>query len=272
MQFGMFTSGYQRNPIEHVFEDAQRFGYDYVELWGGRPHAYPYDLKRNGVDEIKALIDKYEMPVKIYTPEMNAYPFNIMSGTEEMRVDSVEYTKAAMDVAKAIGAEYTLISAGHAGYLATQQEIDERLDKSLLELVEHAEKMNHKIIYEPLTTFESNVTTNANQLKAVLDRIDSPYLVGMVDIVVPYIQGESILAYFDKLQDKMVHMHIIDSDGHSETHVLPGEGVLPLNELMYELKSIGYDKTITIELVTAYLNEPRFYAKRALQNLKRMVD
>jgi protein FrlC len=203
---------------------------------------------------------------------MNAYPFNIMSGTEEMRADSVEFTKAAMDVAKDIGAEYTLISAGHAGYFATQKEIDERLNKSLQELVDHAEKIDHKIIYEPLTVFESNVTTNANQLKNVLDQFDSPYLVGMVDIVVPYIQSESILAYFDKLQDKLVHMHIVDSDGHSETHVLPGEGVLPLNELMQELKEMGYDKTITIELVTAYLNEPRFYAKRAIRNLKRMLD
>lgn len=272
MQFGIFTSGYQRNPIEHVFEDAKRFGYDFVELWGGRPHAYPYDLKQGGVDEIRRLIDQYEMPVRIFTPEMNAYPFNIMCGTEEMRADSVQYTKAAMDAAKAIGAEYTLISAGHAGYLATQSEIDEKLNKSLRELVDHAEKIDHPIIYEPLTIYESNVTTTANQLKEVLDRFNSPYLVGMVDIVVPFVQAESIMAYFDKLQDKLVHMHIIDSDGQSETHVLPGEGVLPLKELMHEIKDMGYDKTITIELVTAYINEPRFYAKRALQNLKSLVD
>lgn len=272
MEFGMFTSGYQRNPIENVFADAKRFGYDYVELWGGRPHAYPFDLKQYGACEIKNLMEKYEMPVRIFTPEMNAYPYNMMCGTEQMRVDSVEYTKVAMDVAKDIGAEYTLISAGHAGYQATQREIDEKLDKSLRELIDHAEKIDHKIIYEPLTTFESNVTTNANQMKEVLDRNHSPYLVGMVDIVVPYIQGESIMAYFDKLQDKMVHMHIIDSDGHSENHIVPGEGNLPLSELMHELQSVGYDKTITIELVTNYLNEPRFYAKRALHNLKRMLD
>lgn len=272
MQFGMFTSGYQRNPIEHVFEDAKRFGYDFVELWGGRPHAYPYDLKSNGVDEIRRLIEKYEMPVRIFTPEMNAYPFNIMCGTEEMRRDSVDYTKAAMDAAKAMGAEYTLISAGHAGYYATQREIDEKLNKSLIELVNHAEEIDHRIIYEPLTIYESNVTTTANQLQDVLSRIESPYLVGMVDIVVPFVQAESILSYFDKLKDKLVHMHIIDSDGRTETHVMPGEGVLPLNELMKELQEIGYNQTITIELVTSYINEPRFYAKRALQNLKSLLD
>ena len=45
MKLGLFTSGYQRNPLEHCFEDAKRFGYDFIELWGGRPHAYAYDLK-----------------------------------------------------------------------------------------------------------------------------------------------------------------------------------------------------------------------------------
>ena len=43
-KIGMFTSGYQRNPLEDIFCDAKRFGYDYIELWGGRPHAYAPDL------------------------------------------------------------------------------------------------------------------------------------------------------------------------------------------------------------------------------------
>lgn len=268
-KFGLFTSGYQRGPLEHAFEDAKRFGYDYVELWGGRPHAYPYD--KYCIDAVNDLIKKYDMPVSVYTPEMNAYPYNIMSGDEAMRKDSVAYTKAAMDFAKAVGAEYTLISAGHAGYFRGPYEIKERLMKCLEELVEHGEKIDHKIIYEPLTTFESNVTTTSNGMVEVLDAIDSPYLVGMVDIVVPYIQGENIAAYMTKLGDKMVHMHIIDSDGQTESHVCPGEGSLPLPELMEELKFSGYKGTITIELVTNYITEPRYYAARALRNLKGML-
>ena len=36
LKVGMFTSGYQRNPLEHCFMDAKEYGYDYIELWGGR--------------------------------------------------------------------------------------------------------------------------------------------------------------------------------------------------------------------------------------------
>ena len=130
MKLGMFTSGYQRNDLEHIFIDAKRFGYDYIELWGGRPHAYAPDLKAGGIDEIKRLRDKYEIEIRGYCPEHNAYPYNYMIGSEAMRKEAIDYLKLCFDMAKEMGADYTLISAGHAGYGATYDEIWDRLLKS----------------------------------------------------------------------------------------------------------------------------------------------
>lgn len=272
MKIGLFTSGYQRNPLEHAFEDAKRFGYDYIELWGGRPHAYAPDLKNGDIDMVKRLIEQYEMPVRVYTPEHNAYPYNFMIGTEQMRRDAIVYLKLAMEVGKEMGAEFTLMSAAHAGYHTPESEIWHRLIESMRELTDHAEKIKHKIILEALTPMESNVCTTANDLAKVFREVESDYLAGMCDIVPPFVQHESMMAYFDKLQNKMQHLHIIDSDGTSYTHVIPGEGVLPLKELMQELKHIGYAGTATIELVTAYINEPRLYARRAINNLKAIME
>ncbi len=72
MKIGLFTFGYQRLPLERAFEDAARFGYDGIEIWGGRPHAYPFDLKAGEVTVVKELAEKYEMPIIGYTPEMNS--------------------------------------------------------------------------------------------------------------------------------------------------------------------------------------------------------
>lgn len=271
MKIGMFTSGYQRNPIEDIFKDAKRFGYDYIELWGGRPHAFAPDLKAGGIGQIKELIDKYEMPVRGYTPEHNAYPYNYMIGTEAMRRESIEYLKLSMDMAKEMGADFTLISCGHAGYNATTQEIWDRLILSLRELTEHAEKIRHKLVVEALTPYESNVCKSANDLAEIFRLIPSEFLVGMCDIVPPYVQQESIMAYFDKLGEKMYHMHVIDNDGASDTHIMPGEGQMPLKEMMEELKEIDYQGTMTIEFVTSYINEPRFYARRAINNIKDLL-
>jgi len=272
MKIGMFTSGYQRNPLEHAFIDAKRFGYDYIELWGGRPHAFAPDLKAGDLKIIQRLIDKYEMPVRGYTPEHNAYPYNFMIGSEAMRKDAVSYLILSMDMSKAMGADFTLMSPANAGYLATSEEIWERLLKTMRELTDHAEKIQHKIVLEALTPFESNVCKSANDLAEVFRHIDSPYLVGMCDIVPPYVQHESIMAYFDKLGDKMYHMHIIDGDGSSDTHLIPGEGNLPIREMILELKEINYQGTATIELVTNYINEPRFYARRAIDNIRTLMS
>ncbi|MDP4110049.1 MAG: fructoselysine 3-epimerase, partial [Bacillota bacterium] len=245
MKIGMFTSGYQRNPLEEVFIDAKRFGYDYVELWGGRPHAFAPDLKAGDINIVKALIEKYEMPVRGYTPEHNAYPYNFMIGSEAMREDAVNYLKLCMDMGKEMGADFTLMSPAHAGYLATAEEIWERLIKTMRELAEHADKIGHKIVLEALTPYESNACKSANDLAAVFKAVPSENLVGMCDIVPPYVQNESIMAYFAKLGKKMYHMHIIDSDGASDSHIMPGEGRMPLREMFKEIKEIGFEGTAT---------------------------
>jgi len=268
MKIGMFTSGYQRNPLEHCFQDAKRFGYDFIELWGGRPHAFALDLKAGEIYEVKRLIDKYEMPVVGYTPEHNAYPYNFMIGSELQRQDAVNYLKLCLEMAKEMGADFMLISPAHAGYLATYDEIWDRMIRTIRELADHAEKTGVKLVVEPLTPYESNAFRSANDLVELFKHIDSPYIYGMCDVVPPFVQHESIMTYIDKLGDKMYHMHIIDGEQGTDSHIVPGEGSIPLPELFKELKYVGFEKTITLELVTGYINEPRLYARRAIDAVR----
>ena len=271
LKVGMFTSGYQRNPLEHCFMDAKEYGYDYIELWGGRPHAYAPDLKAGDINEVRGLIEKYEMPVLGYTPEHNAYPYNYMIGSEAQRRDAVDYLKLSLEMAKEMGAEFVLTSPANGGYLATYDQLWSRLEKNIQELGDYAAKLEIKLVVEALTPYESNFFTRANDLVELFRRVDNPYVVGMCDIVPPFVQHESIMAYFDKLGNKMDHMHIIDGENGSDTHMIPGEGNIPIKEMLYEMKRIGYDKTATLELVTNYINEPRFYAKRAIDNMRELM-
>ena len=271
LKVGMFTSGYQRNPLEHCFMDAKEYGYDYIELWGGRPHAYAPDLKAGDINEVRRLIEKYEMPVLGYTPEHNAYPYNYMIGSEAQRRDAIDYLKLSLEMAKEMGAEFVLTSPANGGYLATYDQLWSRLEKNIQELGDYAAKLEIKLVVEALTPYESNFFTRANDLVELFRRVDNPYVVGMCDIVPPFVQHESIMAYFDKLGNKMDHMHIIDGENGSDTHLIPGEGNIPIKEMLYEMKRIGYEKTATLELVTNYINEPRFYAKRAIDNMRELM-
>jgi len=272
MKIGMFTANYSRLPLERVFSDAARLGYDGIELWGGRPYAYPFDLKRLGVSEIKVISKRNKMPIIGYTPEMNTYPYNMMVGTEEVRRECLNYVRISMDVAKEMGAGFTLISAGHAGYEATKDEYWPRLIRNLRELAGYAEDIGMDLILEPLTRYESNVVVTCDDLVAALNDVGSDRLVGMCDVVPPFCNNENIMSYFTKLGSRLHHVHLVDNDGHSDTHMMPGEGRMPLRQLVHEIEASGYSGYCTIELVSAYMNEPSLGAALAIKRVRELLE
>ncbi len=271
MKTGMFTCGHQRLPLEHAFRDAHELGYDGLELWGGRPHAYAPDLNAGGIKHVKELARVYQMPIIGYTPETNGYPYNMMLGDERMRRESLDMIKLGMDMAKEMDAGFTLISAAHAGYLTPPDAIWQRLADNLRELCDHAENIGMDLLLEPLTPYESNVVCNANDVLRALALVPSPRLFSMIDICAPFVQGEPVMSYFAKLGDKLRHLHIVDSDGASDSHYIPGEGKMPLRELMRDIIDSGYNGYCTIELVTMYMNEPRLYARQALARFRELL-
>ena len=43
MKLSFLTLQFKHYPLETSFLMARRYGFDGIELWGARPHAYPYD-------------------------------------------------------------------------------------------------------------------------------------------------------------------------------------------------------------------------------------
>ena len=53
MKFSFLTYQFCRFGLEHSFKMAQEYGFEGVEVWGGRPHAYAHDMGR---EEIQAIL------------------------------------------------------------------------------------------------------------------------------------------------------------------------------------------------------------------------
>jgi len=271
VEFGLFTCGYQRTTLEQAFLDAARFWYDFIELWGGRPHGYPPDLLAGGAAQVRALAERTGVPVKIYTPEHNAYPYNYMMGTEAQWEDCMAYLELAIQAGAALGASYTLISMGHSGGLPPAQRRS-RLQRSLVRLEKAARRAGQPLLLETLTPYESDTCTTCDEYAALLAELDLPALYAMCDLVVPFVQGEDPADYPRRLGRRMRHLHLVDSDGVSETHLVPGSGVMPLRQILSDFRAAGYDGTATIELVTNYLDDPSRYASLALERVKELLQ
>lgn len=183
MKFGMFTSGYQRLPLEKCFTDAAQLGYDYIELWGGYPHAFAPDVIED-YREIRRLQEHYGIPVPVYTPEHNAYPYNYMLGTEKQWRNCMAYLEVSVHAAGLIGAGQMLISVGHGGECPAELR-RARLRRSVEHLARVAEREHVVLLLETLSPLESNTCTRLHELKELLEAVDSPWLMGMCDVVPP---------------------------------------------------------------------------------------
>ena len=273
MKLGMFTCGYQRTSLKKAFADAKAFGYDYVELWGGRPHAYGPDLIRKDsglLSCIRDLIQAYEMPVRIYTPEHNAYPFNYMLGDEHAWEDSMNYLRCCMEAGKLLGAEAMLVSIGHGGDVPVAER-RRRLVKSLEVLSSSARDFEISLLVETLTRYESNTCTSLEELVQLLNELDRDNLLGMCDLAVPFTNGEDPADYVRRLGRRMGHLHLTDNDGVSDIHLIPGEGKIPFRETLRHIREAGYDGTATIELVTNYLDAPAEAAEKAIRAVREAI-
>ena len=270
MEFGLFTYGYQFYPLEKAFKDAKEFGYDYIELWGGRPHAFAYDILNGEGEEVLKLIKQYGIKVKVFTPEHNAYPFNYMIGSRHQWEECMKYFETAFKAATMIGAEYTLISVGHGGHVNNRDRWD-RLVESMQVLSKLAHDNGQKILLETLTPMESNTCTKLDDLLKLLHTVNNDSLLGMCDVVSPYIQGIDPVDYLRKLGPKMAHLHLVDCDGKTEDHYVPGEGIMPLKEIVGGFIKNGYNGTATIELVAKYMDDPSYYAKLSLDRAKELL-
>ena len=170
MKFGMFTSGYQRLPLEKCFTDAAQLGYDYIELWGGYPHAFAPDVIED-YREIRRLQEHYGIPVPVYTPEHNAYPYNYMLGTEKQWRNCMAYLEVSVRAAGLIGARQMLISVGHGGECPAELR-RARLRRSVEHLARAAEREHVVLLLETLSPLESNTCTRLHELKELLEAVE----------------------------------------------------------------------------------------------------
>jgi protein FrlC len=219
MKISVLTYLFSRYPLEKCFAIASQYGYDGIELWGARPHAYPYDMDEARVTEVLRFKDRYGLEISMYTPELLAYPYNLTSQDKNEREETVEYLKTALDVAGKIGTPRMQVTTGHAGYGTDREKNWQNLYEGMRTLADHAEQAGVDIIVEALTPQESNMVICCDDIVELLRRVKSPRVKGMIDMVTPVAYHESFESYFDKLGEAMDYIHCVDSDGSTYDHL-----------------------------------------------------
>src|SRR5580692_9980346 len=117
-------------------------------------------------------------------------------------------------------------------------------------LAERAQELGLALALEP---FPLSLLNNVDRMVEFLDAVGHPAVRANIDVSHLHL-ARVAPAELQKLRGKAIHVHISDCDGKVHGDLPPGRGVVDFVPYLKEIKSLGIDGAISIEL--EYAPEP----------------
>lgn len=258
MKLSYSTKLYYNYRLEDTIRRGAKLGYEGVEIWGGRPHAYYRDMDKNAVDLILKVIDQTGVEISGFIPAQFGYPTNLCSPISSIREDSVEYIKNSIDVSLALGCKKvslcpgrTLAGQGYENGMAA-------LNESLAELVDYAVKKDALLLLEPAHMLESDLILTVEDGVRLIEEQKYENMGIALDTGHCHVNKEVLVDTVYLLNDKNIpmHIHLDDNNTTADQHKIPGEGTINFVPFFRALKETGYDGYLTVELGFDYTVNP----------------
>jgi len=254
LKVSISTFPYFYYSLEDAIERIAAFGYDGVEIWGGTPHAYAYDMSKEKIKKIKASIENRGIEISGFIPAQFRYPTNIAIDDELIRCRSLDYLKKSIEIAVALGAPLVSICPGHSRFGQDIENAWDNMISGIRELLDYAGN-SIKIMMEPGNRYETDLVVTAEDGKKAIKALESR--IGLVlDTGHMFVNRESISDGFSGIENKLLHFHIDDNMGVTDDHMVPGDGRMDYEIFFRNLKKINYEGFVTVELGFQYCTDP----------------
>lgn len=248
MKLGLINSAWvQANkPVVYGLQKTKEIGFDTVDIF-----LDPLDAGVRQRLEIKRECDRLQLPiVSIACVAVGLVDFN-----PSVRRFHVQRVKAYLDLAYEYEARNVLLVLGE--YIWNQEVIPPQEQwrygvETVRELGHYAGDLGLEIVLE-LEPFPLSLLNDVDRMVAFLDEVDHPAVRANIDIshlVLAKVAPQELR----KLRGRAAHVHISDCDGKKHGDLPPGRGVVPFEPYLAEIKQLGIDGAISIEL--EYSPEP----------------
>lgn len=258
MKLGFFTNAYRNFPFDYALKSITRNGYTGIELWAKGDHITPFDPEskwRQTKDNIAAHnLDVYAISAHL----------DFVAPDKEKRAHEIKKFLRVLRMAKFFDVPQVHTASG-----GLYQNISfEEQEKNFLEAMEiigsSARDLGLKLGLEPepekwLSTPEQCIDLIENKL--------TPGVFGVViDTGHAFGVKEELIDYFRKLLPYLVQIHFDDVKrvDFPHRHLIPGDGDINYEEFFAELRKIGFDGWLSMEL-NRHNENPDLAAQRARQ-------
>jgi sugar phosphate isomerase/epimerase len=258
MKFKLCLNTSTIRPVKSIVEKIQiaiESGFEGIELWHDDLTAY--EKQAGSLDNIKKLLDDNKLEV-VTTIALHGW----VSSTGNEYERALEDARTKMKQAAAVGARY-IIASPPREVVSDMDEAAKRY-RNLLEL---GREFGVKPAMEFLGFVEGiNQINDAWEIVTKADHPDSTIVLDSFHIY----RGGSDINDMKKISgDKIAIFHINDAPRtptrEKQTdadRVYPGDGILPLSEMVQNLRDVGYSGHISLELFN-----PKYWE----QNPKKVV-
>ena len=275
MKKGFSTNAFTKFSLLETIEIISDLGYDGLEIVADTPHAF-LPLVDEELKKIKSSLENRRLLVSNINAN-TVFGWNLEQGNEEkfepsisnknetLRKWRVEYTKKTIKMAAELNAPSVCITSGIKNTESIENEMAQ-MNKSLLEVLELAEKKNISICmeYEPGLLIEKS--------DDVFELFKSFKNLGLnLDTCHVAVLNEDFSKVIRKFKDKIFHTHISDCKNSIHYHLIPGYGEIDFGEIYSNLKEINYNGFLTAELYT-YAEKPRETASETFIFLNNLID
>jgi sugar phosphate isomerase/epimerase len=163
--------------------------------------------------------------------------------------------RAYLDLACEFGAKNVLLVLGE--YIWERQVIPPAEQwqigvRNVRELGKYAADLGVQIALE-LEPFKLSLVNNVDTMVRFLDDVDQPAVAANIDISHLQLSGTPA-AELRRLRGRAIHVHLSDCDGKVHGDLPPGRGVVDFGPYLREIKALGIDGAVSIEL--EYSPEP----------------
>lgn len=251
-------------PVVEEIEAIGKLGFDYVELTIDAPESTPEKIIGNR-DRITDALASHRLEAIAHLPTF----ISIADLYESIRKASVDENLKALDAGLELGvSKFVLHPATIRGIGRQVKEKANRYgSKSLDAIIKRAIELKVTLCLENMFP-ETHGLTEPLEFEKIFAHY--PELRFTLDIAHAHIGTNKNRSpeFIKRYPDRVFHLHISDNFGKEDNHLPVGAGMIYFWRIFKELKLIGYNETMTLEV----FSRDRDYLKMSMNKVKQMWE
>lgn len=252
---------YSRYPLAYFLQTMERLGLHQLDFIPQVPHFFCGYRDHADPRPLQTALREAGMQVSALTPP--SYRCSLTAPAGEQREATRSYYKSCIRLAAELSCDRMVLGAAGACWDIPAQDLTENAAAMLTDLCKTAETEGVQLLLVPVMggdtplIAEAPVLNTAAELEDMLRRVDSPALGVCLDTNSMSAANDTIPDWMTRFSGRIGLVRLCDGNRHGWRAW--GDGVLPMDIYLHQLRQSGYDGDVSLYLPgERYIETPSY--------------